>query len=148
MRTVSFGRRSGSSPQNAELKKKRKNPNVLMTGDILHIPDLTIRQEPGATEATHKFVLKGVPEVFHMKVLDANHQPRANLPYTLVIEGVSRTGATDATGGIKESIPPNAKTGKLTYAASPSLGRDRQTDPWQAQKQGPQSAIGQPRSYL
>jgi N-acetylmuramoyl-L-alanine amidase len=104
-------------PSNAALKALRKNQNVLMPGDIVHIPDLTIRQEPGATEATHKFVLNGVPEIFRMKLLDGNHKPRANLDYVIIIEGVSRTGKTDANGGIKESIPPNAKAGKLIVAA-------------------------------
>jgi hypothetical protein len=103
--------------ENAALKTKRKNPNVLMDGDVVHIPDLTIRNEPGATEATHKFVLKGVPEFLRMKLLDPHHNPRPNLDYVIVIEGISKRGKTDANGEIKESIPPNARTGKLTFAA-------------------------------
>ncbi len=104
---------------NAELKARRKNPNVLMTGDVVHIPDLTVKKEPGATETTHKFMLKGVPEILRMKLLDANHQPRANLDYLIVIEGNSRKGKTDGNGELKESIPPNAKAGKLTFATCP-----------------------------
>jgi len=103
--------------QNASLKALRKNPNVLMTGDIVHIPDLTVRNEPGATEQTHKFVLKGVPEFLRMKIMDAQHNPRPNLQYIITIEGNSRHGTTDGTGQLKESIPPNARTGKLTFAA-------------------------------
>ena len=105
--------------QNADLKAKRKNPNVLMEGDTVHIPDLTIRQEPGATEATHKFMLKGVPEILRMKLLDANHKPRANLSYTIIIEGVSKKGTTDGKGELKESIPPNAKSGQLIIPSCP-----------------------------
>lgn len=106
-----------SLSENAALKAKRKNPNVLMPGDIVHIPDLTVRKEPGATEMTHKFILKGVPEIFRMKLLDAYHKPRANLDYVITIEGNSRRGKTDANGGIKEDIPPGAKTGQLVVAA-------------------------------
>lgn len=105
--------------ENATLKAKRKNPNVLMTGDSVHLPDLTVRQEPGATEMRHKFMLKGVPEVFHMTLLDVDHKPRANLSYVIVIDGNSRNGQTDSQGQLKESIPPNAKTGKLIVAAPP-----------------------------
>jgi len=105
--------------ENADLKAKRKNPNVLLAGDIVHIPDLTVKKEPGATEATHKFMLKGVPEILRMKLLDANHKPRANLDYTIVIEGNSRKGKTDGKGELKESIPPSAKSGKLIVAACP-----------------------------
>jgi hypothetical protein len=104
-------------PSNAALKALRKNPNVLMTGDIVHIPDLTVRQEPGATEATHKFMLKGVPEKLHMRLLDYNHNPRPNLDYVIVIDGAAQRGKTDANGAITQSIPPNAMTGKLTFAA-------------------------------
>ena len=104
---------------NAALKAKRKNPNVLMTGDIVHIPDLTIKQEPGATETRHKFMLKGVPEIFRMKLLDADHQPRANLEYTIIIEGNARKGTTDGNGELKESIPPDAHSGKLLVPTPP-----------------------------
>ncbi len=107
--------------KNAALKATRKNPNVLMTGDLVHIPDLTVRQEPGATEMRHKFVLKGVPEKLNIQLLDYKHNPRPNLDYVLVIEGRSRRGQTDADGKITESIPPNAKTGKLTYAAPTAM---------------------------
>jgi len=109
--------------QNAALKAKRKNPNVLMTADVVHIPDLTIRQEPGATEMTHKFMLKGVPEVLRMKLMDANHKPRPSLDYVIIIEGNSRRGKTDGNGELKESIPPNAKTGKLTFAAAGAVDK-------------------------
>ncbi|HEV7925628.1 MAG TPA: peptidoglycan-binding domain-containing protein [Verrucomicrobiae bacterium] len=102
--------------QNAGLKSKRKNPNVLLAGDIVHIPDLRIKQEPGATEKRHKFRLKGVPEKLRMKLLDANHKPRANLDYIIIIDGNSRRGTTDGNGELIESIPPNAKSGKIVLA--------------------------------
>ena len=98
---------------NAELKARRKNPNVLMTGDVVQIPDLTVKQEPGATETRHKFMLKGVPEKLRMRFLDANHKPRANVEYVLEIDGDSRRGRTDSNGELVESIPPDAKAGKL-----------------------------------
>ena len=102
---------------NADLKNKRKNPNVLMTGDVVHIPDLTVKQESGATEQQHKFMLKGVPEKLNLTLLDYDHKPRPNLDYLLVIDGNAREGKTDADGKLTESIPPNAMTGKLTFAA-------------------------------
>jgi len=101
---------------NAALKALRKNPNVLMTGDIVHIPDLTVKQEPGATETRHKFMLKGVPEQLRMKLMDAKHQPRANLNYIIVIDGDARNGQTDGNGELIESIPPGAKQARITLA--------------------------------
>ena len=104
-------------PANASLKNQRKNPNVLMAGDIVHIPDLTVKQESGAPEQQHKFLLKGVPEKLNITLLDASHKPRPNLDYLIVIEGHARKGKTDSNGRITESIPPNATNGKLTFAA-------------------------------
>jgi|SRR5208337_1717840 len=101
---------------NANLKALRKNPNVLLEGDIVHIPDLTVKNESGATGVTHKFKRKGIPEKLRMKLLDASHKPRANLDYIIVIDGDSRRGKTNADGELIERIPPNAKTGKIILA--------------------------------
>jgi hypothetical protein len=104
-------------PQNAALKAKRKNPNVLLAGDIVYVPDLRLKQEPRPTDAQHQFVKLGVPEKLNMKLLDYNHKPRPNVDYILVVDGVLRKGQTDGSGRITEPIPPNAKKGKLTFAA-------------------------------
>ena len=101
---------------NANLKALRKNPNVLLEGDVVHIPDLTVGNESGATGMTHTFTRKGVPEKLRIKLLDANHKPRANLDYIIVIDGDSRRGTTDSKGELIERIPPNAKAGKIILA--------------------------------
>ena len=44
---------------NSELKSRRKDPNILQAGDILHIPELTPRDESAASEKKHRFKLKG-----------------------------------------------------------------------------------------
>jgi len=111
-------------PANASLKNQRKNPNVLMAGDVVHIPDLTLKQEPGAPEQRHTFLLKGVPEQLRMKLLDAANKPRPNLDYIIVIDGKSRRGQTDANGELNEDIPPDARSGKLIFdASSDSTGK-------------------------
>jgi len=46
---------------NAALKDKRSDPNVLMVGDVVHVPDLTQGDESCASDQEHKFELKGVP---------------------------------------------------------------------------------------
>lgn len=106
-------------PENAALKTLRKNPNVLMTGDVVYIPDLRQKQVTRPTGALHQFVRKGVPEIFRMRLVGVHNKPRAHLDYVIVIDGVARRGKTDANGRIQESIPPNAKAGKLTVAGLP-----------------------------
>ncbi len=104
-------------PENAALKAKRQNPNVLMAGDVVHIPDKRVKQASCPTDAVHQFVKLGVPEKLHIRLLDRSHKPRPNLEYILAIDGELRKGATDGDGMITESIPPNAQQAKLTFAA-------------------------------
>ena len=55
--------------ENAELKNKRKDPNILHPGDVLHIPDLRLKEESCATENEYKFKLKGVPAKLKLKLM-------------------------------------------------------------------------------
>ncbi len=57
-------------PQNAELKSKRKDPNILQEGDVAHIPDLTLKQETRATDKRHKFVRKGAPAKLRFRIME------------------------------------------------------------------------------
>ncbi len=61
---------------NAGLKKERKDPNVLHPGDVVVIPDLTVKEESCATEQVHEFRLKGVPARLNIKVV----RPKAPKP--------------------------------------------------------------------
>jgi hypothetical protein len=106
-------------PSNASLKFKRKDPNVLMPGDIVHIPDLTIKHESGAAEQCHKFKLKGVPSKFRLKLVE-NGKPRAGERYILRIDGVAIAGNLDRQGMLEAAIPGDARHGSLV------LGKDEQ----------------------
>jgi N-acetylmuramoyl-L-alanine amidase len=101
-------------PANAELRELRKDPNVLFPGDVVFLPERTVRTEIRPTEARHRFVLKGVPEVLRLQLLDYDGEPRANLAYVLEVDGTVFSGTTDAEGELRHRIPPNARRGKLT----------------------------------
>lgn len=45
-------------PKNAELKKKRKDPNILKVGDVVHVPDKEEKTESAATGKVHRFQVK------------------------------------------------------------------------------------------
>ena len=128
---------------NAQLKQKRKNPNMLRAGDIVHIPDLTPSEETRATDKTHRFKLKDVPIRLCLRILELPRrapgtrehaqdvvprtaepdsprtrdrerpEPRSSLPYILTIDGQHFRGATSSDGMIEYSIPPNARDGRL-----------------------------------
>ncbi|MBI3757313.1 MAG: peptidoglycan-binding protein [Deltaproteobacteria bacterium] len=101
--------------QNAEVKKKRKNPNVLFPGDRLFIPDKHEKQEARNTEKLHRFVLQQPPLKLQLLVEDLYEKPVAGAAYELELEGESRprTQNTGGDGKIEEAIPPTVERGVL-----------------------------------
>jgi len=100
-------------PSNAALKEKRKDPNVLLPGDIVFVPDKRLKELTRPTEHLHKFQCKGVPEKLKLQLL-LNGVPRASVSYKLTIDDdLVLSGKTDGQGRLQHSIPPNARTGKL-----------------------------------
>jgi len=100
-------------PNNAALKAKRKDPNVLLPGDIVFVPDKRLKEVPRTTEQLHRFRCKGVPEKLKLQLL-LNGVPRAQVSYKITLEDdLVLSGKTDGQGRLQHSIPPNAKAGKL-----------------------------------
>jgi hypothetical protein len=99
-------------PQNADLKALRKDPNVLMAGDAVFIPDLTVKGVAGGSGARHTFKLRGVPAIARFRFLEAG-KPRAGVPYVLNVGDLSTNGQTDGDGCVQFPIPPNVTTGTL-----------------------------------
>ena len=60
---------------NAELKKSRKDPNVLFPGDKLFIPDIRLKQVDSPTEKKQRFRRKGVPAKLKLRFLKAKDTP-------------------------------------------------------------------------
>jgi type VI protein secretion system component Hcp len=99
-------------PTNAELRKIRKDPNVLLPGDRVYVPPLQQKMEAGQTEMRHRFRLKSQPEMLRIRVL-RDGKPRKNQPYTLDVDGKVRNGTTDADGKVECPILPNARRAVL-----------------------------------
>jgi hypothetical protein len=129
-------------PENAQLKSTRKDPNVLRAGDVVHIPDLTLKEVSKPGKARHKFKIKGVPAKLRLRLMkdkdpvpesdepgstdESNYvdpgadakppeqEPRKDVPYALDIDGViKKEGKTDGDGRIEIPLPPNARRGRL-----------------------------------
>jgi len=92
-------------PKNAELRRLRKNMNVLKEGDVVFIPELRKHQEAVPAEARHRFKRVGVPEKLHLVILDEFGQPRPNVGYRISVDSEERTGSTDEAGELVEPIP-------------------------------------------
>lgn len=68
-------------PENSELKNLRQDPNILLPGDRVYVPDKDPGEENGATEARHRFRLKGVPAKLRLRVM-REPKPEGSVPST------------------------------------------------------------------
>ncbi|MCX5654070.1 MAG: peptidoglycan-binding protein, partial [Planctomycetota bacterium] len=100
------------------------DPNVLQPGDVLFIPPRQEKQESGQTEMRHRFRRRGTPSRLRIRLLQ-DGRPRAHLPYVVEVDGRLIEGQTDADGWLEQSIPPNARAGRLL------VGRGAEVYPFQ-----------------
>ena len=99
-------------PENAGLREQRQDPNVLYPGDRLAIPLKKNKEVSKPTAAEHVFVKKGTPTKFRLRLLQEG-EPRAGIPFTLLVDGDIHQGKTDSQGYIILSISAKAAAGKL-----------------------------------
>jgi len=103
-----FWRTLWNHPKNAKLKEKRKNPNILMAGDQVFIPEKTQRAESVPTGKTHTFRVRGVPARLNLRLLDVWGSPRVGVKYTLKVDNQDFSGQSDDDGQISQVIPAQA----------------------------------------
>jgi hypothetical protein len=114
-------------PNNAALKEHRQTPNILLAGDVVHVPDKRVKRERASVTRNNVYQLKGVPARIRL-VFHRGGEPRKNEPYKLEIDGkVLKQGTTDENGMIEAGILPTAKTGKVI------LGEGREQTVYQLQ---------------
>ena len=95
-------------PQNKELKEKRKDPNVLMPGDVVFVPDLRVKEVSKETDTVHKFQLKNTPIKLEIQLMCVD-VPLKDIKFKLDVDGLELEGKTDSGGWLRQSIPPSAK---------------------------------------
>ncbi len=98
-----------NDPENADLKKARKEPFLLLPGDKVFIPELQVKYEECLLDAHHRFRRKGVPAKIHL-CFRTDGKPMANRDYRLVVDGAPvRRGTLDADGCLEEPVPTGAR---------------------------------------
>ena len=108
-------------PNNAALKEKRRDPNVLVPNDVVFVPDKRLKELSEPTNQVHKFQLKNTPAVFSVQLFDYLEEPRASQNYEFIIDDkLTLTGTTTSEGVLEVTFPPNSKHGVLT------VGEDRE----------------------
>ncbi len=116
---TSIGFESGFFPdtlwnlaENADLAKKRDEPDALYPGDIVFVPALRPKEVIVAADKRHRFRRLGVPAKFEIQLF-RGELPRANEPYRLIVDGHEKPGTTDGNGNLCEWVPPDIREGTL-----------------------------------
>ena len=106
-------------PDNADLKARRQDPNALLPGDVVVVPDLQLKQESGGTDTRHRFKRKGGSPRLRVRLLKGG-QARANEKFRLVIDGAWQEGTTGPDGMLEVKVPPAAQSGAIHIGPSNS----------------------------
>ncbi|MBK8258106.1 MAG: peptidoglycan-binding protein [Polyangiaceae bacterium] len=103
-----------NDPANASLRQIRPNPEVLLPGDRVTIPDKERRVEERPTERRHTFVLRRSPLKLRIAIRDRVHHAEPQLTVDFTLDGQIDQPTTDGNGMFERRISPSAGSGALT----------------------------------
>ncbi len=102
-------------PNNSALKKERQDPNVLLEGDVVYLPDKKLKKLSRPTGQRHKFTYKGVPSKLEVRLLDEEGLPRKGLKYRIELSnGQLLEGKVDSDGWVRKRLMPDIDAATLT----------------------------------
>ena len=83
-RAFGFGNRRVlyDDPSNSDLKQRRSNPNALLPGDVVTIPDKVPKPNSIATGARHQFTLKRETPQLRLKLIGPDGKAISDRPFT------------------------------------------------------------------
>lgn len=113
------------APENAAFRQKRPDPNVILPGDTLFIPERRAKAVDSPDAQAHRFRSKGKTTLLRLKVRDEADQPLAGKPYRLRAGTAEIEGTTDGDGLVEQPIPADAESGELTVWLD---GQDRREE--------------------
>jgi hypothetical protein len=98
---------------NATLFEKRKNPDILLAGDIVHLPEDPPRNWlPVKLGKANRF-----QATLHEITLRIALPAYASSPYSASAEGVTLTGTADANGRIELRVPAHVPLVRVQFSA-------------------------------
>lgn len=114
---------------NASLKAKRSNPNILFKGpalggdgDVLDIKPVEAKKVTKQTGKSYKFKVPSPKLFLRLRVLNEDFSELKDSAYSLSIDGIDKPfeGKTDGKGQIELEVPPDAQKGTLTVSIPPA----------------------------
>lgn len=100
-------------PENSEFRKARPNPNLIMPGDQIFIPDRELKSLSVDTDKRHRFVVNRSKTVLRVVIRNEDGEPCDSVPYQILLGGVIESGVTDANGLINHHVPADLKEATL-----------------------------------
>lgn len=104
---------------NGELRELRPDPHLLLPGDVVKVPELTLKTCDVATDSVGKFRVTRGKAMFRLVLQDADGEPTPDLPWTLTVGATEHTGTTGGDGLIEVEIPASATEGHLAVQIDP-----------------------------
>lgn len=98
---------------NAAIKTKRKNPNLLVEGDVVKIPDKRPKKMPLDLDKEKKFVVDRKPTKLRLAIMDVEDKALTVTDCKLVVGPLTSTDKPTAAGLLEKEIDPTAKAGTL-----------------------------------
>lgn len=107
---------------NAELKKARSTPHILVPGDQVFIPEPEPKSDDSAaTEQRHTYRVKTDTLTLRIVLRGLDDKPVKQQECTLDVDGAPVKVQTDGEGTLERNIPHDASSGRLT-ADNESIG--------------------------
>lgn len=104
---------------NSALKAKRPNPNQLVQGDSVEIPDKEIKKVPGATNKEHKFVVVRTKTKLRLAIVDSQGTVVKAKACTLKVGSRSQKTLPASNGLVEMEIDPVETAGSLAVTWTP-----------------------------
>jgi N-acetylmuramoyl-L-alanine amidase len=102
------------SPDNADLKQHRPNPNVLMPGDVVSIPDKPAKSVDARVETENKFKVRLPKAKVRVHVVDGDGHGLSGKRYLLEVGDKQKRGTVPDNGLIEDEVPAHETQGTLT----------------------------------
>ncbi len=101
-------------PSNAALKQKRDNPNVLLPGDRLFIPEKRDSPQGRPTDNKHQFQVTSTKLSLRLRLTNRFDNPIANRRCALEFNGERKVLSTTGEGQVETPIPQTTHQAHLT----------------------------------
>lgn len=132
---------------NADLRKARKSPHVLLPGDQVVIPDVQAKTVTRSAGNAYKFKLTRSMSVVRVRFL-VDGRARASAAYKFAVDDEKvREGTTNGDGVLEEKVSPAAVRAIVRFARKPVTDPDYDPAPYKGDGEADsESDDAQPRS--